>query len=74
MLLLQPEIILEKLKDLPENKKREVLDFIDFLILKMHKNKKKDVDFSEYLGIYSDKEINVEKEATEMRAEWKRDI
>jgi len=74
MLLLQPEVILKKLEHLPESRKREVLDFIEFLILKTTKSKKKDVDFSEYLGIYSGKDVDLEQEIQDMRLEWERNI
>lgn len=65
------EAVLEKLRVLPEPQKQQVLDFVDFLVVKKHKSTKKaSTKRSRLLGKYAHLQISLQTDdLLEARAE-----
>ncbi len=72
MTLLTDDKIFKAIKELPKDKKKEVFDFIEFLLSKTRKRKKtKNADAILAVSVWNDEDISKIKTAGDEVSKWK---
>lgn len=66
--------MVEKIKKLPDERRREVRDFIDFLLLKISGKRKKKVDYRAFRSLYDGRSLDLDAECRSLRNEWNRAV